>query len=225
MKRIIIFTFFLIIINSLTYSWFKHDYTCLAFPDQCTDETTTRLTTPILGQLIPKAGVSFLESCRDYEDFLKELERAEIYGFDFLVLRDMIDNSITGMEKAFSIYSDIVSISESLVLDPIIFGKLIDFDYTCLKQKFNLNSPIFENVSYFCRRGDIKGIYKYTYENIRFLLYKLRQIKLKLDQCSMPELYLIWEIHQLYFESEMFGQYVSRIFFEITQEKNKKCTN
>jgi hypothetical protein len=195
---------------------FKHDYSCIAFPNQC-DENCINESTPILGKLIPGAAVNFLESCGDFEDFLKEVEKSELYGPNYPVLQSAIEKAIVGMENARCKYEEIVNLSESLEMDMVILEKLNQFDYDSLQSKYNLNPSIFEKAASFCQGGEIRGIYKYTFDAIDTILENLNRIKATLEQESLPELYIIWETGQLYFESEMFGQYVSRIFYEITK--------
>jgi len=218
LRRILILIPLLILMNTVTFGWFKHDYTCIAFPDQCTDDTAlSKLSTSLhlLGRLIPEAGVYFFESSRDYKDFLKEMEKSEIYGWNLILLQDMINKSITDMENAYCKYSDILNIAKNLEIDLFILEKLIKFDYAELKYKYSLNPTIFEKAVAFCKTGDVKGIYSYTHETLGILLDRLRQIKAELEQGSIPEIYLVWETGQLYCDSELFGQYISRIFHEI----------
>jgi len=196
--------------------WYMHDYTCLTFSNECEGNGLT-VSTPLLGQLIPIAGVSFLESTRDFEDFLKEVEKSEIYGSNYPVLLATIDKAIVGMDNARCKYEEILSISKNLTMDTVILNKLYQFDYVGLQSKYHLNPQVFEKAAAFCQVGDIIGIYNHTFDTIAAILENLNQIKAKLEKESLPELYIIWETGQLYSESEMFGQYVSRIFYEITR--------
>jgi hypothetical protein len=217
MKHSIIFLILVIIALGLNLCGiYMHDYSCIAFSNQC-DENGIKESTPILGQLIPGAAVSFLESTRDFEDFLKEVEKSELYGPNYPVLQAGIEKAIVGMDNARCKYEEIVNISESLEMDMVILEKLNQFDYDGLQSKYNLNPSIFEKAAAFCQGGDVIGIYNHTFDAIDTILENLNRIKAKLEQESLPELYIIWETGQLYFESEMFGQYVSRIFYEITR--------
>ena len=218
MKHSIIFLIIgIIALGSNLCGWIKADYTCIAFPDQC-EGTGLKLSTPLLGQLIPEAAVNFLESTRDFEDFLKEMEKSELYGPNYPVLNDAIEKAIDGMKNARCRYEEIVNISESLEIDIFILKKLIEFDYDGLQSKYHLNPSIFKKAATFCKRGDIIGIYTHTFDTIDAILKNLNHIKSKVEEDSLPELYIIWETGQLYCESEMFGQYVSRIFYEINRE-------
>ena len=217
---IIFFIIGLIALGSNVCGWLKHDTTCIAFPDQC-DENGMKVSTPILGQLIPEAAVIFLESSRDYKDFLKEVEKSELYGPNFSVLQAGIYKAIEGMENARCKYDEILNISNSLEMDVVILEKLNQYDYNGLQSKYNLNPSIFEKAAAFCQAGDIIGIYNHTFNTIDTIIKNLNRIKAKLEQESLPELYIIWETGQLNIDSEMFGQYVSRIFYEINKEVNR----
>jgi hypothetical protein len=219
MKHTILFLI-IIVIGSSLFSRFMHDYSCIAFPDQC-EGNGLNASAPLLGQLIPEAAVNFIESTRDFEDFLKEVEKSELYGPNYPLLKIGIEKVIVGMENARCKYKEIVNLSESFVMDLVILEKLNEFDYDGLQSKYHLNSTIFEKTKAFCQEGDVIGIYSHTVDTINTILENLNIIKAKLEQDSLPELYIIWETGQLYCESEMFGQYVSRIFYEIKMEVNR----
>jgi hypothetical protein len=221
MKHSIIFLIIgIIMFCSNLCGWYMADYSCIAFTDQC-EGNGIKESTPVLCQLIPEAAINFFESTRDFEDFLKEVEKSELYGPNYLVLKVVIDKAITGMDIARCKYEEIVNISESFEIDIFILEKLNQFDYDGLQSGYNLNPTIFEIAAAFCKAGDVIGIYNHTLDNIETILENLYRIKVILEKESLPELYIIWETGQLYCESEMFGQYVSRIFYEITRTIRK----
>jgi hypothetical protein len=217
MKHSIIFLIIAIIAFSSNLSGiYKADYSCIAFQNQCAGNGLAG-STPGLGQLIPIAGVSFLESNRDFEDFLKEVEKSELYGPNYPVLQAAIEKAIAGIDNARCKYQEILNLSKGLVMDVVILERLRKFDYVDLQSKYHLNSPVFKKAETFCHGGDVIGIYNHIYENTVQIVENLNNIKAKLEKESLPELNLIWETGQLYCESELFGQYLSRIFYEITK--------
>jgi hypothetical protein len=221
MKHSIIFLIIgIIVLGSNLCGWFKADYTCITFRDQC-EGNGLEASAPLLGQLIPEAAVYFFESTRDFEDFLKEMEKSELYGPNYAVLYAGIEKAIVGMELAHCKYIEILNISNNLEMDMVIIEKLIAFDYDGFQSKYQLNPSIFEKAAAFCQGGDVIGIYNHTLATINAILENLSHIKAILEKESLPELYIIWETGQLYSESEMFGQYVSRIFYEINCEVNR----
>ena len=213
---IILLIIMIIVLGYNLGGWFMADGICIAFTNQCAGNGLTG-SIPVLGQLIPIAGVSFLESNRDFEDFLKEVEKAELYGPNYPVLQAVIEKAIAGMDNARCKYQEILNLSKVLAMDAVILERLRQFDYAGLQSKYGLNPPVFKKAAAFCRGGDIIGIYNHIYENLAQILENLKNIKAKLKKESLPELNLIWETGQLYCESELFGQYVSRIFYEITR--------
>jgi hypothetical protein len=221
MKHSIIFLIIgIITLGSNLFGWYMADYSCITFLDQC-EGNGLKVSSPILGQLIPGAAVNFLESTRDFEDFLKEVEKSELYGPNYPVLQAAVEKAIVGMENARCNYEEIVNISEDLEMDVVILEKLIAFDYDGLQSKYHLNPSIFDKVAAFCQGGDVVGIYNHTLNTINAILKNLYHIKAEIDKESLPELYIIWETGQIYFDIQMFGQYVSRIFFEINREVNR----
>jgi len=219
MKHSIIFLIIgIIVFGSNLGGWYMHDYSCIAFPNECAGKVLTG-STLVLGQLIPIAGVSFLEATRDFEDFLKEVEKSELYAPNYPVLLAAIAKTIAGMDNARCKYQEILNLSKGLAMDSVILEKLYQFDYNGLQSRYALNPQVFEKAAAFCRGGDVIGIYNHTFDTIAAILENLYQIKAKLEKGSLPELYIIWETGQLYCESEMFG--VSRIFYEIKTEVNR----
>ena len=217
MKHSIIFSIIAIIaFSSNLCGWYMHDYSCIAFSNECAGNGLTG-STPVLGQLIPMAGVSFMESTRDFEDFLKEVEKAELYGPNYPVLQAAIEKAIAGMDNARCKYQEILNLSKGLAMDVVILERLRQFDYAGLQSRYALNHQVFNKAAAFCLGGDIIGIYNQTFDTTTALIENLNQIKAKLEKESLPELNLIWETGHLYCESELFGQYVSRIFYEITK--------
>jgi hypothetical protein len=185
MKHSIIFLIIgIIVFGSNLYGIYMGDYTCIAFPDQC-EENGKKESIPVLGQLIPGAAVSFLESTRDFEDFLKEVEKSELYGPNYPVLQAAIEKAIVGMGNARCKYGEIVNISERLEMDMVILEKLILFDYYGLQSGYNLNPTIFEKAAAFCQAGDVIGIYTHTFDTIDTILEKLNRIKAKFEKESL----------------------------------------
>ena len=218
MKQSIIFLIIgIIALGSNVCGWYMHDYSCIFFPHQC-EENGKDGSPPVLGYLIPEAAVSFLESTRDFEELLKEMEKSELYDADFPVLQACMDKAIVGMENASGKYEEILNHSRDIEADVVILEMLIQFDYDALLSQYRLNPSIFAKAAAFCQAGDIRGIYAATFDAINAVLDGLYQMKAMLDKDLLPELYITWETGQLYFESQLFGQYVSRIFYEIYKE-------
>ena len=157
-------------------------------------------------------------STSDFDDFLKEVEKSKLYIPNYPVIQASIDKAIVGMENACCKYEDIVKIAESLEMDMVFKEKLIEFYYEGFRSKHQLYHPIFEKAAVFCKMGDVTIIYNHTFDTIVTILENLNLFKKRLEKESMPELYIIWYTGQLYFEFEIFGEYVSRIFYEINRE-------
>jgi hypothetical protein len=169
MKHSIIFLIVgIILLEANIYGWYKADYTCIAFPNQCAENGINR-SIPILGQLVPTAAVSFLESTRDFEDFLKEVEKSELYGPNYPELQAAIEKAITGMDNARCKYQQILNIARVQVMDVVILEKLNQFDYYALQSRYHLNPPIFEKAAAFCQGGDRRFSFKFYGQHIPFL--------------------------------------------------------
>jgi hypothetical protein len=172
--------------------------------------------------LISFAAINFSDSTSVFDDFLKEVDKSEGIDPNYPVLQEGIEKAIVFMETARCSYREIVKISESLEMDMVILIKLLLFDYNGLKYRYNFNPSIFEKAAAFCKAGYVKGIYTHTFDTIFAILENLKGIKSKIEIESLPELFLIGETVQLFFETEIFGQYISRIFYEINREVRGK---
>ena len=182
------------------------------------NEIGFKIETPLLDQLIPDAAVNIFESTRNFEDLIKEVEKPDNCVPNYPVLKSAINKAIDGMENARYKYEEIVKISSGLEMDMVFKKKLIEFDYEGFRAKHQLNQLIFDKTAVFCKIGDVTRIYKHTYHTILAIHENLNHCKKILEKETLPDLYIIWETGQLYYEFEIFVDYISRIFYEINRE-------
>jgi hypothetical protein len=203
----------LLVLCGYQYGHFAHNYTCIVYPEQCPDGKES--SGQSLGKLIVEAASFLLQSNSDYQSFLKNFEDSAIYGVNFAVLGEIIDNAAENMENANFKYLQIWEISKGLDYDPLVLEKLRKFDYEKFQKENNLNPAIFQEVSTYLKTGNVNGIYERSYNDTGDILRELRVIKASIDSGSIPAIKDCWRINQEYLELELFGMYISQVFFEL----------
>lgn len=211
-----IFIIFLAVsIFAPVYGYFTYNKTCEAFPEQCEGDGDGRSATIPLGKLIVDAAGFYIKSNSDYQLFLKEFELSDIYGTDFESLKAAINEAIENMEAANALYYQIWQSSLNLKYDPFVQFKLRIFNYDAYQTENGLLPAVFGQVSAFLRYGDVKGTYERAYTATGDILERLENIKTIVDKNTLPAISECWRLNQLYFVTELFGQYVSEVFFSI----------
>jgi len=220
MKRLItsIVLAFLTLLASFSYQYgyIAANYSCKTFTNQCEDEGGKSASgTLTLGHLIIDAAGFFLQSNSDYQAFLKKIELSDIYGLNYTELQTLINDSIENIEMANSIYYQVWQMSKEFDYDPTILESLIQFDYYGFMAEKNLNFGIFQKVANLLKIGNVRGVYEWLYDATSKILEKLKALKSYVEKGTFPEIQKCWRLNQIYLESELFGQYVSEVFFKI----------
>ena len=219
MKRIIISMIITFSVMSvLSFGYFHADYSCILYNDCDSYGSVSGIKSinPSLGRMISEAGTFFIQSCRDYQDFLNYLEQSEYNTVDNNVLLNAIESAVKNIENANSKYYEIIVKSKSLEINPVVMQMLIEFDYSSFQEKNSLISPIFKEVETFLKSGNLPGVYERTYIATGDILQSLKYIKSLIEVNSL-DLSKCWAANQLFLKTELFGQYVSQIFFEIRE--------
>ena len=219
MKKIIISMIFtLSFMGVLSYGYIHHNYSCILYNDCDSYGSVSGIKSinPSLGRMISEAGTFFIQSCRDYQDFLKYLEQSEYNTVDNNVLLNAIESAVKNIETANSKYYEILVKSKSLEVNPVVMQMLIEFDYSNFQEKKNLIPSIFNEVESFLKSGNLPGVYERTYIATNDILQRMKYIKSLIEVNSL-DLSKFWEANQLFLKTELFGQYVSQVFFEIRE--------
>jgi hypothetical protein len=170
---------------------------------------------PGLEQLIITGAGYFIQSDSDYQLFLKTIEMAGIYGVNNEDLANKIDNAVKNMELANETYYQILQTSNLLEYNPTVLEKLKYFDYGFYQYVNRLNPAIFKQVERLLKAGDVRGCYQRFYTATNEILARLRGIKTRVDNVSLPKIPDCWRLNQLYLEMALFGQYTAEVFMDI----------
>lgn len=158
----------------------------------------------------------FLKSHSDTQKFLSEVEIMEMTGKDFTILSEILDSAINNMESAeiefvkLKIKADITPYNQSFITG------LVSFDYTEFKIENNLNSTVFNEVSGYLSIGNLNGLFDKSLQNVQDIILKMKEIQTYINGGTYPDNNLFWRLNQKFSESQLFGQYASEVFHEIS---------
>ena len=219
MKRIIISMILTLSLMSVfSYGYFVANWPCLLYYGQCPPENSNQSSiqsiSTSLGHLSIDAAGFFLQSNSDFQAFLKKVELSEIYGVDNDELKDLITNSIENMEMAHSLYYQVWENSRSLERNPIVLLKLKQFDYRLFLEEKNFIPSIFNEIKSFLKPGNMPGAFERIYNDTGDILQGMKSLKTMLESNSI-DIPKCWEVNQLFLKAQIFGQYISQVFFEI----------
>jgi len=206
-----------------SYGIIEFNWPCLLYNGQCTpkysNQSSIQSVSPSLDQLSIDAAGYFLQSNSDFQAFLKKVELSEIYGADYVELRDLLTSSIDNMEMANSLYFQVWVISKNLERNPVVLLKLNQFNYDLFQDENMFIPSIFNEVIRFLRPGNMTGAFEWIYNETGVIIKGLKSIKASLD-ANYIDTQGCWNVNQRFLKAALFGQYVSQVFFEIKKSLN-----
>jgi hypothetical protein len=215
LKSVMIFTFAVLLLVSGGYGFFSYNRSCEAFLVQCQEGVGFSISTPLLGQLIIEAAGHYIKSTSDYQLLLREIELSGSDDANFAALQELVNKALENMKMAHSSYWQIWQTSQGLDYDPAVLEKLRQFDYLSYQAENNLVPLIFTKAANYLKNGDVRGTYRQAYIAAADILQGLETLKINIDKNKLPQIKDCWRLNQLYLEMELFGQYVSEVFFAL----------
>ncbi len=184
---------------------------------ECNDENKVNggQMTPLV---INGAGY-FIKSNSDFQLFLQKIELSELYGPNFDVFQDNLNNAISNVEYAIGIYNELIAVAEETPYDQLIIYKLKTFGYDDFLKGHNLNAEVFNRVRSFLVKGDVTGAYKRIKADMEDILGCLNSVKGDIDKNIPPKIATLWDVNQKYSDSLFFGQYSAMIFSMIVDQR------
>jgi hypothetical protein len=92
---------------------------------------------------------------------------------------------------------------------------LESFDYDGFTEKNHFNAIIFSKLATLLKNGNLTGVYQEIYQKTGEISRLLHIVKASVDKDIFPEIPVLWEINQVYFDSYFFGQYAAMVFNEV----------
>jgi hypothetical protein len=120
------------------------------------------------------------------------------------------------MEIANSIYYQVWQLSKSLERNQLVLQKLDQFDYGLFMEKKRLIPSIFNEVEKYLKKGNMPGAFEKIYNDTGDIISMMISIKSLIETNEVDiSISLCWEVNQRLLVSELFGQYISKVFYEI----------
>lgn len=157
----------------------------------------------------------FLKSHSDLQLFLNKYELSQLSGINYNELQSILNDAVIGMENARDTYFDLKTVASSTDYNKAVIADLHDFDYEAFHDGRNLNPVVFKEVVGYLSKGDVTGSYIAIYSKVTDILERLNGIKRYIDNNSLPEVSLLWELNQEYSNALLFGQYIASVFKSI----------
>jgi len=219
MKRIIISILITLSLMSVyCFGFFYANWPCLLYNGHCpplnSNQSSIQSLSPSLGQLSIEAAGFFLQSNSDYQGFLKKVELSEIYGADYAELIDLMTSTIDNMEMANSFYYQVLQLSKSLERNPVVLRKMTRLDYRLIFDEKRMIPSIFIEVENFLKPGNMSGAFEKIYNDTGEILKGMKSLRTLLES-NFIDIPKCWEVNQLLLKSQLFGQYISQVFYEI----------
>ena len=186
---------------------YNHGESAYEKKDNTKEATGTQIKT-----LIIFAGGHFLKSHAGFQEFLQKIELAELTGTDYNELQDILNGAIGEIESAKTTYYNLKNLAAATPYNQTVIDALAFFNYTGFLNENSLNSIIFCEVENLFKNGNVTGLYEDAYEMIVAISELLQPVKNDIDQSIFPDIALLWQVNQIYFNFYLKGQYASMIF-------------
>lgn len=163
-------------------------------------------------QLIIEAAGHFLKSHSAMLQFLERIELTPLEGADYETLPDIINTAVRHMERANTLYSELINLAKNTPYNPDVIEKLANFNYNEYLEQNKLHPEVLKHAASFLSSGDITGVYLRLKSDMISILEKLYKIKLDTDHGSFPALDTLWRVNREYACSLLFGQCIAQVF-------------
>jgi hypothetical protein len=198
------------------------NWSCMAYEGGCYVEDGEKKFGQTIGQVLIEDALNFMESHSRMIDFLIKIENTDINNPKYLAFSEILDAIIEKMEKARSNYYELNNMVADMKYNQGIILKLMSFNYSKFEQENGLIPTIFREIEGLLNKGDVKGVYLEFFLRTDEILKNLYEVKKEIDSHVFPKFSTLWEISQNYLEMQLFGQFVSEIFYEIKESRSDR---
>lgn len=172
-----------------------------------------------LETLIITGAGHFIQSYALLQQFLNKIELAELYGVDYNELQDILNETLASIESAKATYYDFIKLAAVTPYNQDFIDALNSFEYEGFGETNNLNGVILSRLAALLRSGNLTGVYEDIHAKTGEISLLLHTVKSMVDKDIFPDISILWQINQVYFNEYLFGQYASMIFNMIKQQK------
>lgn len=147
-------------------------------------------------------------------NILVAVEEKDSVRVNYDDLEVLIDTSIDHISFMRDYYSSLVTIASNSEYKLVEIEKLTDFDYIAFKQKYPVNSSVYNDVQYYLKNGQVSESYVHMQGLIDCLMVDLNVVKKDIELKTINiQNYL--NLNNSFSELNLFGQYIANIFLEI----------
>ncbi len=168
--------------------------------------------TTLINSLIIEGAGHFLKSHAHFLLLLNSIEVAELSGADYTQWQALVNSALENMEKAGTVYGNLIAAAGETPYNPELIARLADFDYKNFAKKNGLNTVIFSRLEGLLRKGDVTGVYILLKSDMDVIIDQLTTLKTAVDTNTFPDTSLLWRLNQTYADSLFTGQYLSQVF-------------
>lgn len=158
----------------------------------------------------------FLKSHSDTLLLLNKIELSDLNGVDYSELQQLAADALTNMQNAKATYFSLTQIADTALYEQTVIDLLPVFNYNSFQQAKDLNSVTFGRAEAYLGAGDVRGIYHKILSDTQTIIDKLSVVKSAVDTGLLPETSDLWRLNQSYSETQLLGQYVAEVFYDIT---------
>jgi hypothetical protein len=217
MKKVLLFLLCVCFITVNTvYALIYANGACLYLDPPCGDPIGSnggRYASLSLKYLNVMGASSLLKSKSDYSQFLALVELAEMVEVNRATIKQYLVSSLTNLAEAHLYYYLVVIESGNYGYIEERIEKLKEFDFENFANSNSLNGCVFESVECFLKEGDVKGIYRKTYDDLGVLLSRLKAFNDSFDLQNLDAKEMLL-INQEFSRLMLFGQYSAMVFRE-----------
>jgi len=168
-----------------------------------------------LKTLIITGAGQFIQSQSLFQQFLHKIELAELYGVNYDELDGILNETIANLESAGTTYNEFIKLASITPYNQSFIDALKSFDYENFSKEHNLNPVIFSRLVSLLRAGNLTGVIEHIYAKTIEISRLCLIVKASVDRDIFPDITVLWQINQVYFDAYLFGQYAAMIFNEV----------
>jgi hypothetical protein len=165
----------------------------------------------IEGYVIEGAG-NYLEAKSSIEAILNRVEYKDVKGIDYDELSLLAGNALVKIQAAAAAYEQLIDVAEKTPYNQVVIDRLKSFDYDRFMELNNLNPVIFKEDALYLSGGDITGIYKHTYREVKAIESLLLTVKESVSMRTLPGIPVFWQLNEQCCRTSLFGSYCARVF-------------
>lgn len=170
-----------------------------------------------LKTLIITGAGQFIQSQALFQQFLHQVELAELYGVNYNELQGILNETLSSIESAGTTYHDFIKLSVVTPYNQTFIDALESFDYDGFGETHHLNAVIFTRLASLLRSGNLTGVYEEIHAKTGEISQLLQTVKSTVDKNIFPSIPVLWQVNQVYFDVYLFGQYAAMVFSNIIE--------